>query len=123
MYLCETMKHNGQRHAMVGAIPGHAVMHQRPQGRGYVGFIPTNSHPWPSEGPVKAHEFHYASIEGLPEDVTYARKMTRGIGTSGRGDGIVHHNILAGFCHLRSTGGVNWVSRFLGFVRRCRFNA
>lgn len=123
MYLCEMMEHAGQRFPMVGAIPGRALMHKRPQGRGYVGFTATQRHPWPPEGAVKAHEFHYASIEDLPEDVRYARTMTRGFGTSGRGDGIVHRNILAGFCHLRSTGGVDWVTRFLNFVRRCKFDA
>jgi len=120
MYLCERLDDHGESRQMVGAIPGRAVMHKRPQGRGYVAFEPTPNHPWPPAGGLKGHEFHYASVEDLPGDVSYARTMTRGFGTSGRGDGIVQGNILAGFCHLRSTGGVDWVPRFLKFVRRVK---
>jgi len=120
MYLCESLTYQGDTRHMVGAIPGQAVMHARPQGRGYVAFEATHTHPWPPSGPIHGHEFHYASIEGLAPDTSYARTMTRGFGTSGRGDGVVMNNLLAGFCHLRSSGGVNWVTRFLDHVQRCK---
>lgn len=121
MYLCETLSWNGVTVPMVGLIPGHARMHARPQGRGYVEFTSTPACPWNVRHvPVKAHEFHYASIEGLPDDTVYARDMQRGTGIDGHRDGIVSHNTVAGFCHLRNTTNVPWVPAFLEFVWRVK---
>ncbi len=118
MYLCRSLTHGGQTLPMVGAIPGDAVMHARPQGRGYVRFADTDAHPWGVPGTAQhAHEFHYASIENLPADARFARRMSRGAGISGDGDAVVTGNIVAGFCHLRNTGPTPWVPGFLGFVR------
>ncbi|MFV0515398.1 MAG: cobyrinate a,c-diamide synthase [Jhaorihella sp.] len=119
MYLCESLSWNGVTMPMVGLIPGRARMHDRPQGRGYVEFTSTQDCPWQAgDLPVKAHEFHYASIEGLPSDTVFARDMRRGTGTDGRRDGIVTHNTVAGFCHLRNTAAAPWVPAFLDFVAR-----
>lgn len=121
MYLCETLEWNGRSAPMVGLIPGRAVMHSRPQGRGYVEFTATDACPWQGHGcTVKAHEFHYASIEGLPPDTLYARQMTRGTGIDGARDGILIHNTIAGFAHLRNSANIPWVPGFLDFVARCR---
>ena len=69
MYLCESLSWHGQCMPMVGLIKGHARMHSKPQGRGYVAFERSNIHPWgPSSGTARAHEFHYASIDNLPEN-------------------------------------------------------
>jgi len=118
MYLCNQMSYQGQTLPMVGAIGGNAVMHARPQGRGYVRFTDTANHPWGNPGtPQRAHEFHYASIENLPASSRYGREMTRGTGISGTSDAIIQNNIVAGFCHLRNTGPTPWVPRFLDFVK------
>ena len=117
MYLCESLRWNGQTAAMVGLIPGDAVMHARPQGRGYARFTTGRNHPWGGEGQeVQAHEFHYASIDNLPGGVEFARDMMRGHGVDGTRDGLVMFNTLAGFCHLRNSDCTPWVDRFLGFV-------
>ena len=120
MYLCRSMRHGAEVAPMVGAVPADAVMHARPQGRGYTRFRNTSSHPWPGEGKTAAHEFHYARLEGVEGDPTYARDILRGHGIDGSHDGIVAHNMLAGFCHLRSTSTDNWVARFVAFVRSCK---
>ena len=121
MYLCESLSWRGQTRDMVGLIPGRAVMHERPQGRGYVAFESLAAHPWALSGePVTAHEFHYARIEGLPPDTVFTRRMTRGTGISGGMDGIRVANTVAGFCHLRNTCCIPWVTEFLSFVRRCK---
>ena len=117
MYLCRSLNFNEQTLPMVGAINGDAVMHTRPQGRGYVAFEDTDSHPWGAAGQRQtAHEFHYASIDNLALDTKFARTMIRGAGISGQDDAVVIHNIVAGFCHLRNTGPSPWVPRFLKFV-------
>ena len=121
MYLCEGIDWGGDSHEMVGFIPGRAMMHARPQGRGYVRYDCTAANPWGSAGrEIRAHEFHYASLEGLPEGLTWARRITRGHGTDGTRDAIVMGNTVAGFIHLRNTQHVPWVEGFLRFVRRCK---
>ena len=112
---------------MAGVIPGDAVMHPRPQGRGYVVLEETGAGPWsrlasPTGVPARspAHEFHYASLENLPDSVTYAWRVLRGHGIDGHHDGIVQGNLLAGFSHLRDVEGDRWASRFVAFVRACQ---
>jgi len=121
MYLSKTLHWHGESHPMVGVIPGDAVMHARPKGRGYARYETTEPHLWEEPGhSVRAHEFHYASIENLPEDSVFARRITRGAGVTGTDDGIVRYNMIAGFCHLRSTAQNPWVMRFVDFVRAKR---
>jgi len=121
MYLCDSLSWQGETCAMVGAIPGAAVMHTRPQGRGYARFSNSQAHPWGQVGTVvRAHEFHYASIDGLPANMGYARDMQRGFGIDGGRDGIVTGNTVAGFCHLRNSAEFPWVPHFLEFISRCR---
>jgi cobyrinic acid a,c-diamide synthase len=121
MYLSDGIDWGGDSHDMVGFIPGRAKMHARPQGRGYVRYDCTAANPWGSAGrEIRAHEFHYASLEDVPEGLTWARKITRGHGTDGVRDAIVKANTVAGFIHLRNTVQVPWVKGFLQFVRRCK---
>ncbi|MCA8867414.1 MAG: cobyrinate a,c-diamide synthase [Rhodobacteraceae bacterium] len=121
MYLSNSLNWQGQTYPMVGVVAGDVVMHERPQGRGYTRFAKTTAHPWPGVGnDVRAHEFHYASIENLPETTEFARRVLRGTGIDGSSDGIVIHNLLAGFCHLRATASNPWVENFVNFVRQKR---
>jgi len=121
MYLARTISWKGETRRMVGAIAGDVVMHEKPVGRGYVVLEPTEAHPWrAAEGEVptlRAHEFHYSSIEHLPADTRYAYRMKRGHGIDGRQDGIVYKNLLASYTHLRATAGCDWPARFVRFAR------
>jgi len=86
-----------------------------------VRFSARDTHPWGKhETSVVAHEFHYASIDGLPQDSQFACDMMRGVGVDGKRDGLVIANTLAGFCHLRNTDLNPWVTRFLTFVESCK---
>lgn len=127
MYLSRSIVWGAESHAMVGVIPGDAVMGGKPQGRGHVRLEETGAGPWPmvdglgGEGfSIKAHEFHYAGIRGLPDNLQYAYKLLRGDGIDGRRDGIVMHNLLAGFSHQRHTAANPWARRFVAFVRACK---
>jgi cobyrinic acid a,c-diamide synthase len=121
MYLARTISWKGETRRMVGAIAGDVVMHEKPVGRGYVVLEPTEAHPWRAaegEAPtLRAHEFHYSSIEHLPADTRYAYRMKRGHGIDGRQDGIVYKNLLASYTHLRATAGCDWPARFVRFAR------
>ena len=121
MYLARSLTIGGRSFRMVGAIPGDVVMHERPVGRGYVELERTADFPWPAAGnagvDVRAHEFHYSSLENLPADARYAYTVRRGHGIDGKRDGIVAGSVLGSYAHLRSAGGNDWADRFVAFVR------
>ncbi len=124
MYLSRSLGTGGTTYPMVGAIPGDVLMHKKPVGRGYVHLRQTGDSPWPTcdcaQGMVKAHEFHYSSIENLPTGLKYGWRVERGFGVDGERDGIVVGNLLASYCHLRMAGGCGWTDRFVNFVRTHR---
>jgi len=119
MYLARSLTHHGRTYRMVGAIPGDAVMHSKPVGKGYVTLVESAGHPWPGGVPIQAHEFHYSSLENVDPSVRYAYRVVRGHGIDGARDGLVHRNVLASYAHLRSVGGNDWTARFVAHVRRC----
>jgi cobyrinic acid a,c-diamide synthase len=120
MYLSRSIRFGGASAQMVGVIPGDAVMQPRPVGRGYVQLEPTAAMPWPGvgSGPVRGHEFHHASLDDLDPGVAFAWRVTRGHGIDGVHDGVVLHNLLASFSHLRQGAGSDWARRFMSFVQR-----
>lgn len=121
MYLARSISWKGNSCKMVGVIPADAVMHERPQGRGYVRLRETGNGPWPAatgeEKEIPAHEFHYSALENLSGDITYAYEVLRGVGVDGKHDGIVYKNMLANYTHMRAVGDNHWTSRFLAHVR------
>ncbi|MBI3570722.1 MAG: cobyrinate a,c-diamide synthase [Gammaproteobacteria bacterium] len=122
MYLARSISWRGKRCEMAGVIPGDVVMHDRPMGRGYVQLRETGKNPWPLSGSaeVRAHEFHYSSLENLAPGMVYAYDVMRGNGVDGQHDGIVHKNLLACYAHLRDLEDNHWTRRFVQFVRQQR---
>lgn len=127
MYLCRSLEWNGERREMVGVIPGNAVMHATPRGRGYVRLRETGHGPWAMAAGTEfpAHEFHYSSLEGLSLDsaATWAYDVVRGHGVDGHRDGLVMGNLLASYSHHRDVESNRWAQRFVEFARRCRAGA
>lgn len=127
MYLSRSLNYEGRTFDMVGAIPGDVKMHAKPVGRGYVHLQEDAEHPWPRpDAPakqIKAHEFHYSSLENLPTDSRFAYHVTRGYGINGERDGLIVNNLLASYTHLRTIGSCYWATRFVGFIRRCKGQA
>lgn len=122
MYLSRSIAYQGCTYEMVGAIPGDVVMHAKPVGRGYVHLEEDAAHPWPRPSAparlIKAHEFHYSSLENLPPDSRFAYHVKRGYGIAGQRDGLILNNLLASYTHLRTIGSCYWATRFVAFVRR-----
>ncbi|MDO8989622.1 MAG: cobyrinate a,c-diamide synthase [Sideroxyarcus sp.] len=122
MYLSRGIEFEGRTYQMVGAIPGDVKMHAKPIGRGYVHLKEDEAHPWPRPDTpakqIKAHEFHYSSLENLPPDSRFAYHVERGFGIDGERDGLILHNLLASYTHLRTIGSCYWATRFVAFVRR-----
>lgn len=121
MYLARSLRWGARHGEMVGAIPGDAVMGERPVGRGYAELQETPEAPWPQQGNrFPAHEFHYSHLENLPPGLSYAYQVRRGQGVDGVHDGIVHRNLLAAYCHRRGSGPQGWIVPFLEKVRAYR---
>ena len=124
MYLSRSVQWGEQRCEMVGIIPGDTVMHDKPIGRGYARIIETDDAPWPHSEPgarFNVHEFHYSSLENLPEGLQYAYRLERGHGIDRRHDGFLYKNLLANYIHLRDVAGNHWTRRFVDFVRSARY--
>jgi cobyrinic acid a,c-diamide synthase len=124
MYLARSIEWNGRRAEMAGVLPADIVMHARPVGRGYVHLRETGRGPWPvraagAQALIRAHEFHYSSVENLAPGLEFAYEVARGYGIDGRHDGIVYRNLLASYAHLRDVAGHRWAARFVEFARRC----
>ncbi len=124
MYLCRSLTWQGKKCRMVGIIPADAVMHERPQGRGYVRLTESGNSRWgevaekDGDGIINAHEFHYSALEGLDaESSDFAYEVIRGTGIDSRHDGYIYKNLLANYTHMRNVGGCHWVERFLSHVR------
>jgi cobyrinic acid a,c-diamide synthase len=124
MYLSRSITYQGRIYQMAGAIPGDVRMHDKPIGRGYVHLKEEEAHPWPRPNApakqVKAHEFHYSSLENLPPATRFAYHVERGYGIDGEHDGLILHNLLASYTHLRTIGSCYWATRFVAFIRRQR---
>ncbi|HSS62968.1 MAG TPA: cobyrinate a,c-diamide synthase [Gammaproteobacteria bacterium] len=126
MYLSRSLEWKGKRAAMVGAIEADAIMREKPQGRGYVKLRETGKSPWPlfqrdnEEHIIFAHEFHYSDLENCAPEIDFAYEVIRGRGIDGRHDGIVVHNVLASFSHLRDVAAHSWTRRFVAFVRNSK---
>ncbi|MHA1597506.1 MAG: cobyrinate a,c-diamide synthase [Alphaproteobacteria bacterium] len=124
MYLARSLTWNGKTCDMVGVIPADVILHDRPQGRGYVRLKETGKGPWPlldedgNPGEIPAHEFHYSSLENLEGNPIFAYQVLRGHGIDGKHDGLVYKNMLANYTHLRDVSANRWAQRFIGFVRR-----
>lgn len=122
MYLSRRIEYQGRSYQMVGVIPGDVKMHDKPVGRGYVHLKEDENHLWPrASAPakqIKAHEFHYSSLENLPADTQFAYHVERGFGIDGKRDGLILHNMLASYTHLRTIGSCYWATRFVTFIRR-----
>jgi cobyrinic acid a,c-diamide synthase len=124
MMLSRSIEWNGRRAEMAGALPVDVVMHPRPVGRGYVHLRETGAGPWPGRqrgdaAVIRAHEFHYSSVENIAPGTRFAYAVERGYGIDGRHDGIVHHNLLASYSHLRDVADHRWAQRFVDFARSC----
>jgi cobyrinic acid a,c-diamide synthase len=127
MYLTRSLSWQGKNCRMVGIIPADTVMHEKPQGRGYVRLKERGNSPWPAsaqrsvEKTIHAHEFHYSALKGLNTDASqFAFQVLRGTGIDGKNDGYIYKNLLASYSHMRSVGGNDWVERFVAHVRACR---
>ena len=120
MYLSESLSWKEKTLPMVGVIPADTMMHEKPQGRGYVKLEETEHMLWDnhSEGvKIAAHEFHYSTLDNLKKKGKFAFRVARGTGITGTDDGWVYKNLLASYAHMRDTNRYHWATRFVDFIK------
>jgi cobyrinic acid a,c-diamide synthase len=130
MYLSESLSWQNKTVPMVGVIPAITLMHDKPQGRGYIKLQETEHMPWGnnlavneiSDTVIAAHEFHYSSLKNLKKKGKFAFRVVRGKGITGHEDGWVYKNLLASYAHMRDTERYHWAKRFVDFVKEENFN-
>jgi cobyrinic acid a,c-diamide synthase len=114
MYLARSLTWQGPRHGQ--AIPGDAGC--TGVGRSCV-HLQGRAMPGAPVVAVRGHEFHHSSLENLDPEVAFAYRVQRGHGVDGVHDGVLVHNLLASYAHLRSAAGASW-ARDSRRVRRQR---
>ncbi len=120
MYLSKSLNWKDKTVPMVGVIPADTIMHEKPQGRGYVKLKETEHMPWDNasgDGLIAAHEFHYSKLDNLRQKGKFAFHVLRGTGITGSEDGWVYKNLLASYAHMRDTNSYHWAKRFVDFIK------
>ncbi len=110
MYLGESLLLKEKTYPMVGALPLHCVMEERPQGHGYTMLEVQGNNPYyPVGETLKGHEFHYSRpIMSRAEEFKPVFKVLRGRGIDGDRDGLCKKNLLATYTHVHAAGNDMW---------------
>jgi cobyrinic acid a,c-diamide synthase len=112
LYLCESLEDlDGRTWPLVGAIPGHARMHERLQGMGYrEGVVAADSLLGTAGATVRGHEFHYSSC-GLDNAGRAAYLV------DGSPEGYAAGDLFASYVHLHFAG---YPAALEHWLERCR---
>jgi cobyrinic acid a,c-diamide synthase len=110
MYLGESLVLKENTYPMVGVLPLHCVMEDKPQGHGYTMLEVLGNNPYyPIGQTLKGHEFHYSRpIIGRAEEFDSVFKVIRGRGIDGDRDGLCKKNLLATYTHVHAAGNDMW---------------
>jgi cobyrinic acid a,c-diamide synthase len=114
MYLCESIEDTqGNRHAMVGLVPGKVRMQNKLAALGYREITGnTENFLLGSQDHAKGHEFHYSVFEPNNDQVIPSAYETKGLrGT--KQEGILQHNMVAGYTHTHFASNPDMVQRWV----------
>ncbi|OPY51140.1 MAG: cobyrinic acid a,c-diamide synthase [Methanosaeta sp. PtaU1.Bin112] len=119
MYLAQEIEWDGEKHEMVGLVPG---MSRRGSTRvvSYVHGALTQDCPLGSKGSaIMGHEFHHSEML-MDEGTKYAIQLERGTGIKDGWDGVCEGNLLASYAHIHSASFRGFPAEFLRACRRRR---
>lgn len=114
MYLAREIDWDGERHDMVGLVPG-SVRKGQIRVVSYVsGKLSSDCLLGPAGSRLLGHEFHHSElVMDENEKVEYAIKLDRGTGIEGGLDGVVENNMVASYSHLHAASYRGFPSNFL----------
>jgi cobyrinic acid a,c-diamide synthase len=101
MYLAESLEDGGgAAHEMVGVLPVRVRRSPRRMALGYTEVAFTGETPLgPSGAIARGHEFHYSSVDPVPEGVARAYRITQR-GAERRAEGYLVGRTLMSYVHL-----------------------
>ena len=121
MYLAEALVTQGQRHAMVGALPIVVEQTDRTQAHGYVETCVDTENPFLSCGTrLRGHEFHTSRIRSDSTGLKTALSVQSGKGIGHARDGIIADRVFASYLHLLAPGVPEWAPAFVRVARQVR---
>jgi len=114
MYLTEgIVDHEGSFRQMVGAFPGRARMQEK---RASLGYREVQTESPCCFGPpgtiLRGHEFHYSSIDPMPEHIARIYAVN-----NGTREGYAYRKVLGGYMHLHFGYSPQVVKEFVNFCR------
>lgn len=108
----------GAEHALVGALPGRAVMRAQRSHLGYATIRALVDTPLLRAGEtLRGHEFHYSTWENMPADLPHAYAAQSRRGGAERLEGYARGNLLASYVHLHFWSEPALAGRFVDVAR------
>jgi cobyrinic acid a,c-diamide synthase len=104
---------DGEFQPMCGVFPVSCSMQKRLASLGYRKYVAETSPWWPEGSELFGHEFHYSTIDPMPEDIARVGRMEDG----GPG-GYRIKNTLAGYMHLHFGRTPEVARSFVDFCRK-----
>lgn len=100
MYLCKTI----DSLPMVGVFPYHSMLTKRVQGLSYtIAHVQRDNPILKKNTTYHGHEFHYSKVEYTGSNSNdFAFSMRRGVGITGKYDGLLKNNTLASYIHTHT---------------------
>ncbi|MDD4748409.1 MAG: cobyrinate a,c-diamide synthase [Methanosarcinaceae archaeon] len=96
LYLCKNYEVEARSYKMADVVPADTRMTPRLKALGYTEARPLDKNF--STRSLRGHEFHYSLTE-CARDARFAYEMLRGKGIQDGFDGLIEHNVLAGYMH------------------------
>jgi cobyrinic acid a,c-diamide synthase len=114
MYLCEALEDvAGTVHPMVGVLPARVSLRPARMSLGYADVAFTADTPLGGIGTVaRGQEFHFSTLEPVPEDVRRAYRVTPVHGPA-RAEGYVVGRALMSYVHLHFASNPSLAHRFV----------
>ena len=100
MYLCKTI----DSLPMVDVFPYHSILTKRVQGLSYtIAHVQRDNPILKKNTTYHGHEFHYSKVEYTGSNSNdFAFSMRRGVGITGKYDGLLKNNTLASYIHTHT---------------------
>ncbi len=120
MYLTEgIVGEDGSLFKMLSLLPGRAVMGKKMRSLGYCESVFNNDNILGSRGcRAKGHVFHWAGLEGIPEEREQALTVTKG--DEHIEEGFTNNNVLGSWVHLHFASNPEIASNFVTMAEKMR---
>ncbi len=119
MYLASCLEWNGNAYRMSGVLPITVRVSRKPQGHGYCEASVDGKNAFFRQGSVlKGHEFHYSRIVDHDAGLRTSLRLTRGVGSFDKRDGLTYKNVFASYMHLHATSCPEWASGMIECARK-----